>query len=382
MQKKYDTNRTWRIIVKNENKYKMELTQNINTFDINNIIDSRNYLNGKQLFYKLNNQIPLLYNIHPFDYEKGLKYFQQDIADEVENIYVSYYMNRYTRKAKYELNYALIVLKNQSVLHIGDSFCTMYILKENEEYILKLTEKLKKFKRRERKKEFEINLISYNDGYFSLKEIDVKKTRLDLKLHYEDEFLEIDKTIQERLNKKDDKGIVLLHGLPGTGKTTYLRYLIGKLKKRVLFVPPSVAQNITNPEFMNLLLDYPNSVLIIEDAENIIMDRQITGSSAVSNLLNISDGLLGDCLNTQIICTFNMPISKIDPALMRKGRLIAKYYFGKLSVIKGQYLSDKMKLNQNITEPMTIAEIFNHTEQSFEDKRVNVIGFRKEVLMN
>jgi hypothetical protein len=143
-----------------------------------------------------------------------------------------------------------------------------------------------------------------------------------------------------------------------------------------------VAQNITNPEFMNLLLDYPNSILIIEDAENIIMDRQITGSSAVSNLLNISDGLLGDCLNTQIICTFNMPISKIDPALMRKGRLIAKYYFGKLSVIKGQYLSDKMKLNQNITEPMTIAEIFNHTEQTFEDKRINVIGFRKEVLMN
>ena len=359
----------------------MDINQNINTFDINNIIDSQYYLNAKQLFYTLNNQIPLYFNIHPFDYEKGLKYFQNDVNDEVENIYTSFKMNRSERKAKYQLGYAVIVLKNKTVLHIGPSFCSICALPENNDYVLSMSEKLKKFKRRERKKEFELNLISFEGSYFSLKEIEVKKTKLDLKLYYENEFMEIDSTIQQRLNKKNDKGIVLLHGLPGTGKTTYLRYLIGKVKKRVLFVPPSVAANITNPEFMNLLLDYPNSVLIIEDAENIIMDRQITGSSAVSNLLNISDGLLGDCLNTQIICTFNMPISKIDSALMRKGRLIAKYNFGKLSVEKAQQLADKMKLEINVTEPMTVAEIFNKDEKTFDDKRINVVGFRSEAMM-
>ena len=60
-----------------------------------------------------------------------------------------------------------------------------------------------------------------------------------------------------------------------------------------------------NPEFIDLLIDNPNAVLIIEDAENIIMDRKINNNSSVSNLLNISDGLLSDCLNVQIICTFN-----------------------------------------------------------------------------
>jgi hypothetical protein len=67
---------------------------------------------------------------------------------------------------------------------------------------------------------------------------------------------------------------------------------------------------------------------------------------------------------------------------MRKGRLIAKYYFGKLPVAKAQYLSDKLKLENNITEPMTVAEIFNQNEQKFEDKRINVIGFRREEMMN
>jgi len=57
-------------------------------------------------------------------------------------------------------------------------------------------------------------------------------------------------------------------------------------------------------------------------------------------LLNISDGLLYDCLNIQIICSFNIDIIKVDSALLRKGRLIAKYEFKELEVAKAQALSD------------------------------------------
>jgi ATP-dependent 26S proteasome regulatory subunit len=124
---------------------------------------------------------------------------------------------------------------------------------------------------------------------------------------------------------------VLLHGLPGAGKTTYLRYLIGRIKKRVLFLSPSVAGNLMNPDFMEMLIGNPNTVLVIEDAENVIMDRKINQGSSVSNLLNISDGLLADFLNVQLICTFNNSLTLIDNALMRKGRLIAKHEFGRLT---------------------------------------------------
>ena len=45
----------------------------------------------------------------------------------------------------------------------------------------------------------------------------------DLGLHYDDEFADIHEEFMENLQEKDSSGITFLHGLPGTGKTYYLR---------------------------------------------------------------------------------------------------------------------------------------------------------------
>ncbi|MCH5717875.1 AAA family ATPase [Niabella hibiscisoli] len=138
-----------------------------------------------------------------------------------------------------------------------------------------------------------------------------------------------------------------------------------------MFLSPGVAGNLMNPDFIELLIDNPNSVLIIEDAENIIMDRKYSSSSSVSNLLNISDGLLADFLNVQLICTFNSALTMIDNALLRKGRLIAQYEFSKLGINKAQALSKHLGFDTLINEPMTIAEIANQhiVTEPVEEKR-------------
>ncbi|CAF3795913.1 unnamed protein product, partial [Rotaria sordida] len=48
---------------------------------------------------------------------------------------------------------------------------------------------------------------------------------------------------------------------------------------------------ITKPGFLPFLMQHPNSILIIEDSETIILDRKdaLNPNQAVSNLLNLSD---------------------------------------------------------------------------------------------
>ena len=90
----------------------------------------------------------------------------------------------------------------------------------------------------------------------------------------------------------------------------------------------------------------------------------------------MSDGLLGDLTNVQFICTFNGPEQFIDQALLRKGRLIKKYKFELLSAEKAQKLSNSLGLTETITEPMSLADIYNYAQENgYKQKTYKRVGF-------
>jgi len=350
----------------------------MNNYTQQRIISADSIFSGRLLeskpFYMYRfNAIPSINIVFNIDGHRALKAFRETFAASIQQSYQ--YGTLEHKQKQYEYHITLMVMQDHCMVEFGETYCEILHNGQSADFIEAVTALLRKYRKRIRHKKNNISLITDDGHGLELSDMEIKRTKLDLALYYEDDFAAIDATIQKRLNKQDDKGIVLLHGLPGTGKTTYLRYLLGRLKKRVLFVSPALAARLTQPGFIDLLIEHPNSILVIEDAENIIRDRKLTGESTVSNLLNLSDGLLADCLNVQVICTFNSNLSLIDSALLRKGRLIAQYEFGRLSVRKAQQLSRHLGFDTDIYQPMSIAEIANQHEKSFE-RTASLIGFR------
>ena len=224
-----------------------------------------------------------------------------------------------------------------------------------------------------------IGLVIQTPRGYSTTSFELPKGKLDIELNYGKGFKPIHDKIINRLNEKNGKGLVLLHGTPGTGKTHYLKYLASKIKdKRVLFIPPYLADFITSPEMTPFLIDNSNSILFIEDAERVITDRNAGGANGVSNILNITDGILSDILKIQIVATFNMDKAKIDTALLRKGRLIAEHKFDALSVDDSNNLLKSLGKEANASKPMTLTEIYNVEEEEFKSAdKYSPIGFNR-----
>jgi hypothetical protein len=204
------------------------------------------------------------------------------------------------------------------------------------------------------------------------KNIEIKDGRYDI---YYGERFPHDKFL--KFVKEDTENLLLLHGIPGSGKSNYIKNLIMESVNDVIYIPPSMVSLIATPGFVSFMIENKGNTLLIEDAEEILsVDR----NSATNNLLGLTDGFLRDSLNLKVICTFNCDLKKIDPALLRKGRLFFEYKFGNLSVAEGQKLADYCELGINVDKEMSLAEIFNYTkeisvEDSFEERPIGFGNF-------
>ena len=115
-----------------------------------------------------------------------------------------------------------------------------------------------------------------------------------------------------------------------------------------------------------------NCVFVIEDCENLVVTKNNTRSSAVADMLNMSDGLLADALNIKFICTFNTNEKNIDNALLRPGRCRMKYDFGKLKKERAIEAAKRLGLKEP-DKDISLAELFSGENKFVEEKKK--IGF-------
>ncbi len=135
-------------------------------------------------------------------------------------------------------------------------------------------------------------------------------------------FKKVDKAFKKI--KKSERGLTILYGERGTGKTSIINHLADKLDRMVIFIPNNMIEHtINNPEFRKFVKRYDKPILVIDDCELALNEIFNKSNPTTTNLVQMVDGFLASTMDVNIVTIFNTETEdEIDHNLLECNSLL------------------------------------------------------------
>lgn len=160
--------------------------------------------------------------------------------------------------------------------------------------------------------------------------------------------------------------LVIMSGVPGGGKTFIARALLADVPNAAfVVVPPHLVKDLGSPELIPALVQAKNHgfdgpvVLVLEDADKVLVNRAAGDMAAISSLLNLGDGILGGVIDARILATTNASTLEMDPATRRPGRLCSYMNVGELEPAHANSILKRLTAKDiPVNKKVTLAQVY------------------------
>lgn len=215
-------------------------------------------------------------------------------------------------------------------------------------------------------------LIITSDG-LSIEPIEILKfDSKNFNMYYNDSVIKDSKKMIKNL-KEYNKGLSIVYGERGVGKTSLVCNVLSKLDKISIFIPLSLLDiTINSHEFKNFIRKYKDCIIVIDDCEIFFSNTHIKSNILSNNIVQMVDGISSDMDNIHIIIILNTDsINSIDPILVDSNNILSIIEVDKLTNKKSKRIQKLLGKNIN-TENIRIVDILQDTD--YEQTR-GQIGF-------